>query len=90
MSADEEPLKHITFSAYGINIYNIFLLIFLLYQDFTFESLKSLKKKKKKGRALSISFDLLKNYCQTHIAHCTLYALKLHTHQKSSITGATK
>lgn len=48
MSADEEPLKHITFSAYGINIYNIFLLIFLLYQDFTFESLKSLKKKKKK------------------------------------------
>lgn len=38
MSADEEPLKHITFSAYGINIYNIFL----LYQDFTFESLKSL------------------------------------------------
>lgn len=87
MSADEEPLKHITFSAYGINIYNIFLLIFLLYQHFTFESLKSLKKK---GRALAISFDLLKNYCQTHIAHCTLYALKLHIHQKSSITGATK
>lgn len=46
MSADEEPLKHITFSAYGINIYNIFLLIFLLYQHFTFESLKSLFKKR--------------------------------------------
>lgn len=46
MSADEEPLKHITFSTYGINIYNIFLLIFLLYQHFIFESLKSLKKKK--------------------------------------------
>lgn len=79
MSADEEPLKHITFSAYGINIYNIFL----LYQHFTFESLKSLKKKKKKKAGhLVYSFDLLKNYCQTH---STLYFICIKTAHTSEI-----